>query len=151
MDNEKAAEAFKKLQNAYEVLLDTEKQKTYDDELIREELLNLFRRFQSTSQTALAALIGVFVGFNLAILVVAISGTVFLWFYGSFWTTAFVIFLGGLAFMLSYERIALLITTVYSIYCAWAYVGWLGLLIGLNFSLFSSDVLMGVSRPKSHQ
>ena len=44
---------------------------------------------------ALAALIGVFVGFTLAILVVAISGTVFLWFYGSFWTTAFVIFLGG--------------------------------------------------------
>nr|POE95560.1 dnaj like subfamily c member 14 [Quercus suber] len=78
---------------------------------------------------ALAVLIGVFVGFTLAILVVAISGTVFLWFYGSFWTTAFVIFLGGLAFMLSHERIALLITTVYSIYCAWAYVGWLGLLI----------------------
>ncbi|KAK4586421.1 hypothetical protein RGQ29_023528 [Quercus rubra] len=91
---------------------------------------------------ALAALIGVFVGFTLAILVVAISGTVFLWFYGSFWTTAFVIFLGGLAFMLSHERIALLVTTVYSIYCAWAYVGWLGLLIGLNFSFFSSDVLI---------
>ncbi|KAF3969422.1 hypothetical protein CMV_006783 [Castanea mollissima] len=61
---------------------------------------------------ALAALIGVFVGFTHAILVVAISGTVFLWFYGSFWTTTFVIFLGGLAFMLSHERIALLITTV---------------------------------------
>ncbi|KAK9992039.1 hypothetical protein SO802_027024 [Lithocarpus litseifolius] len=91
---------------------------------------------------ALAALIGVFVGFTLAILVVAISGTVLLWFYGSFWTTAFVIFLGGLAFMLSHERIALLITTVYSIYCAWAYVGWLGLLIGLNFSFFSSDILI---------
>ncbi|KAL4643212.1 hypothetical protein ACB092_02G077700 [Castanea dentata] len=91
---------------------------------------------------ALAALIGVFVGFTRAILVVAISGTVFLWFYGSFWTTAFVIFLGGLAFMLSHECIALLITTVYSIYCAWAYVGWLGLLIGLIFSYFSSDVLM---------
>ncbi|KAE8076639.1 hypothetical protein FH972_015276 [Carpinus fangiana] len=50
MGNEKAAEAFKKLQNAYEVLLDTLKRKAYDDELRREELLNLFRRFQSTSQ-----------------------------------------------------------------------------------------------------
>lgn len=44
---------------------------------------------------ALAALIGVFVGFTLAILVVAISGTVLLWIYGSFWTTGLVIFLGG--------------------------------------------------------
>ncbi|XP_040990979.1 uncharacterized protein LOC121238209 [Juglans microcarpa x Juglans regia] len=90
----------------------------------------------------LAALIGVFVGFTLAILTVAITGTVFLWFYGSFWTTALVIFFGGLAFMLSHERVALLITTTYSIYCAWAYVGWLGLLIGLNFSFISSDVLI---------
>lgn len=91
---------------------------------------------------ALAALIGVFVGFTLGILVVAISGTVLLWLYGSFWTTVLVIFLGGLAFMLSHERIALLITTVYSVYCAWTYVGWLGLLIGLNFSFISSDVLI---------
>ncbi|KAE8637118.1 hypothetical protein CSA_004595 [Cucumis sativus] len=50
MGNEKAAEAFKKLQNAYEVLLDSIKRKTYDDELRREELLNIFRRFQSDSQ-----------------------------------------------------------------------------------------------------
>jgi DnaJ family protein C protein 14 len=48
----------------------------------------------------------------------------------------------GLAFMMSHERIALLITTVYSVYCAWTYVGWLGLLIGLNFSFISSDVLI---------
>ncbi|GLT71148.1 hypothetical protein SLA2020_431860 [Shorea laevis] len=91
---------------------------------------------------ALAALIGVFVGFTLAILFVAISGTVLLWFFGSFWTTVLVIFLGGMAFMLSHERVALLITTVYSVYCAWTYVGWLGLLIGLNFSFISSDVLI---------
>ncbi|KAI9389865.1 hypothetical protein POPTR_008G101800v4 [Populus trichocarpa] len=50
MGNEKAAEAFKKLQNAYEVLLDSLKRKAYDDELRREDLLNYFRRFQSTSQ-----------------------------------------------------------------------------------------------------
>ncbi|KAJ0093564.1 hypothetical protein Patl1_24828 [Pistacia atlantica] len=50
MGNEKAVEAFKKLQNAYEVLLDSSKRKAYDDELRREELLNCFRRFQSASQ-----------------------------------------------------------------------------------------------------
>ncbi|OMO58502.1 hypothetical protein COLO4_34568 [Corchorus olitorius] len=50
MGNEKAAEAFKKLQNAYEVLLDSLKRKAYDDELRREELLNYFRKFQNASQ-----------------------------------------------------------------------------------------------------
>ncbi|XP_075100349.1 uncharacterized protein LOC107799960 isoform X3 [Nicotiana tabacum] len=50
MGNEKAAEAFKKLQNAYEVLLDSLKRKAYDDELRREELLDYLRRFQSPSQ-----------------------------------------------------------------------------------------------------
>ncbi|GMP57165.1 hypothetical protein CsSME_00021361 [Camellia sinensis var. sinensis] len=50
MGNEKAVEAFKKLQNAYEVLLDSLKRKEYDDELRREDLLNCFRRFQNASQ-----------------------------------------------------------------------------------------------------
>lgn len=44
--------------------------------------------------------------------------------------------------MLSHERIALLITTAYSVYCAWMYVGWLGLLLALNFSFISSDALI---------
>ncbi|KAF8394705.1 hypothetical protein HHK36_020922 [Tetracentron sinense] len=91
---------------------------------------------------ALAALVGFFVGFTLAVLVIAFSATVFLWLYGSFWTTGLVIFVGGLAFSLSHERLALLITTVYSIYCARTYVGWLGLLLGLNLSFISSDALI---------
>ena len=47
----------------------------------------------------------------------------------------------GIAFMLRHERIALLITTLYSIYCVWTYVGWLGLLLALNLSFISSDAL----------
>ncbi|KAG4946199.1 hypothetical protein JHK87_042206 [Glycine soja] len=90
----------------------------------------------------LAALIGFFLGLMLAILVVAIIGVVTLWFYGSFWTTAFFIILGGLPFMLRHERVALLITTVYSVYCAWLYVGWLGLLLAFNLTFISSDVLI---------
>ncbi|KAL2921058.1 DnaJ-like protein subfamily C member 14 [Bienertia sinuspersici] len=89
-----------------------------------------------------AALIGVLVGFIIALLIVAITGGVFLWFYGSFGTTSGVIILAGLAFLLSRERIALLITTVYSVYCAWACVGWLGVLLGFNLSFFSSDALI---------
>ncbi|XP_058000861.1 uncharacterized protein LOC110673004 isoform X2 [Hevea brasiliensis] len=91
---------------------------------------------------AIAAFVGVFIGLTLGLLVVAISGTVFLWLYGSFWTTIFVIIIGGLAFMLSHERLALLITTVYSVYCAWTYVGWLGLILALYLSFISSDVLI---------
>ncbi|KAJ7980431.1 DnaJ [Quillaja saponaria] len=48
--NDKAAEAFKKLQNAYEVLFDSLKRRAYDDELRREELLSAFRRFRNASQ-----------------------------------------------------------------------------------------------------
>ncbi|XVF30018.1 hypothetical protein REPUB_Repub16aG0021200 [Reevesia pubescens] len=91
---------------------------------------------------AIAALIAVFVGFTLAMLVVAFFGTIFLWFYGSFWTTLLVNFLGGLAFSFSHERLALLITTIYSVYCAWMYAGWIGLLLALNLSFFSSDALI---------
>ncbi|XP_057959083.1 uncharacterized protein LOC131151721 [Malania oleifera] len=90
----------------------------------------------------IAALIGVFIGLTLAIFIVAISGTILLWFYGSFLTTMLVTFIGGLAFALNHERLALLVTTVYSVYCAWTYVGWIGLLLGLNLSFVSSDVLI---------
>ncbi|XVE82310.1 hypothetical protein DITRI_Ditri15bG0138000 [Diplodiscus trichospermus] len=91
---------------------------------------------------AIAALTMVFVGFTLAMLVVAVFGTIFLWFYGSFWTTLLMIFFGGLAFSFGHERLALLITTIYSVCCAWMYAGWLGLLLALNLSFISSDALI---------
>ncbi|MBA0600176.1 hypothetical protein Gorai_006374 [Gossypium raimondii] len=91
---------------------------------------------------AIAALTAVFVGLTVAMLVVAVFGTIFLWFYGSFWTTLMVIFLGGLAFSFSHERLALLVATIYSVYCAWMYAGWLGLLLALNLSFISSDALI---------
>ncbi|XVF66067.1 hypothetical protein PTKIN_Ptkin10aG0004400 [Pterospermum kingtungense] len=91
---------------------------------------------------AIAALTAVFIGFTLAMLVVAVFGVIFLWFYGSFWTTLLVIFLGGLAFSFRHERLALLITTVYSVYCVGMYAGWLGLLLALNLSFISSDALI---------
>lgn len=47
-----------------------------------------------------------------------------------------------MALALSHERVALLIATLYSVYCAWFYVGWLGLLFGFNISFISSDALI---------
>ncbi|KAL8484725.1 hypothetical protein ACS0TY_027141 [Phlomoides rotata] len=89
-----------------------------------------------------AAAVGLFLGFTLAVVLTGVAGIAFLWIYGSFWTTGLVIFLGGLSFMTSHDRIALFISSVYSMYCAWNYVGWLGLVLGLNLSFISSDALL---------
>lgn len=43
---------------------------------------------------------------------------------------------------MSHDRIALFITSAYSVYCAWNYVGWLGLVLCLNLSFISSDALL---------
>ncbi|KAF8039320.1 hypothetical protein BT93_B1758 [Corymbia citriodora subsp. variegata] len=101
--------------------------------------------------SVLAVLAGIFVGFAAALLLLAICGTIFLWFYGSFWTTALVIILAGISFTLSHERLALFISTVYAVYSAWAYVGWMGLLFGLNLSFISSDALIYFLRNNIHQ
>ncbi|KAK2448492.1 hypothetical protein P8452_12565 [Trifolium repens] len=90
----------------------------------------------------LATLIAYFLAFVIALFVVAVLGVIILWFYGSFWTTTFFLFLGGLAFMLRHDRVALFITTVYSVYCAWLYVGWLRLFLAFNLTFISSDVLV---------
>ncbi|KAI8561890.1 hypothetical protein RHMOL_Rhmol04G0377000 [Rhododendron molle] len=90
----------------------------------------------------ITALTGHFVGFTIGFMFIAVSGILLLWLCGSFWTTGLVICSGGLAFVLSHERIALLITTLYSVYSAWTYVGWFGLLLALNLSFISSDALM---------
>ncbi|KAL5715370.1 hypothetical protein ACHQM5_017199 [Ranunculus cassubicifolius] len=98
-----------------------------------------------------AALSSYFVGLTLAALLVSILTTVFLWIYGSFWTTGLVTFVGGLTFALHFERFALLITTIYSIYSAKSYVGWLGLFLGLNLSFISSDVLIHFLKNNMHE
>ncbi|GAB4850777.1 hypothetical protein Ancab_030076 [Ancistrocladus abbreviatus] len=100
---------------------------------------------------AVAALIGIFVGFITSLLVIAVSGAIILWFCGSFWTTTLMIAFGGLAFALSHERLALLITTMYSMYCAWVYVGWLGILLGLNLAFISSDALAYFLKNNLHE
>ncbi|CAA3023924.1 Molecular chaperone (superfamily) [Olea europaea subsp. europaea] len=95
----------------------------------------------------ITAVIGLFTGFALASVFIFFSGATFLWLYGSFWTSGLIMtFAAGLAFILSHDRIALSIMTVYSMYCAWTYVGWLGVLIGLNLSFISSDILLYVLR-----
>ncbi|XP_073120219.1 uncharacterized protein [Henckelia pumila] len=91
---------------------------------------------------AVAAAAGLFLGLILAVVFIGVAGMVILWFYGSFWTTGLVIFLGGVSFILSHDRIALFIMSAYSVYCAFMYVGWLGLVLAMNLSFISSDALL---------
>lgn len=53
--------------------------------------------------------------------------------------------------MLKHERIALLIVTVYSVYSAWSYVGWLGLLLAFNLAFISTDALIYFFKNKLSQ
>ncbi|KAJ6810145.1 uncharacterized protein M6B38_157995 [Iris pallida] len=92
--------------------------------------------------TVIAALVAAFIGLALGFLVIAIFSTVILWLYGSFWTTALVVLIGGSTLAFRYDRAALLITTLYSVHCARSYLGWLGLLLGLNLSFISGDILL---------
>ncbi|GKA29118.1 chaperone DnaJ-domain superfamily protein [Tanacetum coccineum] len=80
-----------------------------------------------------------FVGAGFGLLLLPILVTVFLWLYGSFWPTISIILCGVMALTFDLQRVALLITTIYSLYSAWTHVGWLGVILALNLSFFSSD------------
>ena len=44
---------------------------------------------------ALSAFTGIVAGFTIAVILIALSGTVLLWMYGSFWTTSIIALCGG--------------------------------------------------------
>ncbi|CAN8255646.1 unnamed protein product [Cochlearia groenlandica] len=101
--------------------------------------------------SAATVLVALFIGFVIGSITLAISALVLLWIYGSFWTTLLFLFFGGLAFMLKHERIALFIITVYSVYSACIYVGWLGLLLAFNLAFISTDALIYFFKNKLNQ
>ncbi|KAL1190926.1 DnaJ protein ERDJ3B [Cardamine amara subsp. amara] len=96
-------------------------------------------------------LVSLFIGFVVGSVTLAISGLVLLWLYGSFWTTLLFLFFGGLAFLIKHERIALFIITVYSVYSAWSYVGWLGVVLAFNLAFISTDALIYFFKNKVNQ
>ncbi|KAG9457764.1 hypothetical protein H6P81_002272 [Aristolochia fimbriata] len=98
--------------------------------------------FKFLIMLVIAALVALFIGVMHSIAFTATFATVCLWIYGSFWTTGPVIIVAGVAFGLSYERVTLLIATLYSLYCVVGYIGWWGLLLGINLSFISSDLLI---------
>ncbi|KAK9019922.1 hypothetical protein V6N11_054427 [Hibiscus sabdariffa] len=85
---------------------------------------------------AIAALTAVFVGFSATMLVVAVFGTISLWFLWKFLDDTFC------DLPRSREHLALLVATIYFVYCAWMCAGWLGFLLALNLAFLSSDALI---------
>ncbi|CAA6674046.1 unnamed protein product [Spirodela intermedia] len=77
-----------------------------------------------------------------------IFATIILWIYGSFWTTGFVIFVGGISFATNHERVSLFIATGYAVYSAKGYIGWPGLILGFNLAFFSGDDDQRSNRPE---
>ncbi|XP_009800430.1 uncharacterized protein [Nicotiana sylvestris] len=91
---------------------------------------------------ATVAVIGLLTGFIIAVLGVAAVSISYLWFYGRFWAAVLLVLSGGVLYRLKHERLAVFVVNLYSVYCAWTYVGWLGLIFGLNLSFVSSDILI---------
>lgn len=114
----------------------------------------------------IVTLVELYTGSGLGFLLLPVSGIIFLSLYGSFWKTLSVIVFGGessnnllymfvsafflvtssliyiyavLTLAFDLQRPALLISTVYSLYSAWTHVGWLGIIVALYLSFFSSD------------
>lgn len=85
---------------------------------------------------------GLFFGLEIAILTLFVIGLSFLWLYTQIFVAIPVILGGVILASLKHERIAVLLLTLYSAYCGRTYVGWLGLILGLNLSFISSDVLV---------
>lgn len=52
---------------------------------------------------------------------------------------------------MKHEHIALFIITMYSVYSAWSYVGWLGLILAFNLAFISTDALIYFFKNKVNQ
>ncbi|KAK1318487.1 hypothetical protein QJS10_CPB04g01033 [Acorus calamus] len=80
--------------------------------------------------------------FFLSVVNVGVCSHTELWLTGTFLVTGLVVFAGGVSFALKHERLSVFLATIYAMYCAKCYVGWLGLFLGLNLSFISSDILI---------
>ncbi|KAM3338142.1 hypothetical protein P3S68_031359 [Capsicum galapagoense] len=99
-------------------------------------------KFKFLLVLAAVAVIGLLTGFSIAVLGVSAVSISYLWFYGRFWAAVLLVLSGGALYRLNHERLAVFVITLYSVYCAWRYVGWIGLIFALNLSFISSDILI---------
>ncbi|XP_057834341.2 uncharacterized protein LOC131044885 isoform X1 [Cryptomeria japonica] len=100
---------------------------------------------------AAVCVVAFFVGYTAAISITAVLGALVLWMHGSFWMTGSVMIIAGIIFALNREHIALLITILYSIYCAKCHVGWLGIIISMNLAFISGDILIYILKSGANE
>ncbi|XP_028081249.1 dnaJ homolog dnj-5-like isoform X2 [Camellia sinensis] len=61
--------------------------------------------------------------------------------YANFWIMGTLFIVGGYLFSLNHARLVVLMATIYAVYCVKVRVGWLGVLLSINLSFLSNDVL----------
>ncbi|KAH9329182.1 hypothetical protein KI387_001290 [Taxus chinensis] len=94
------------------------------------------------STMAISCVAAFVLGYTYAILIMFGLGSLMLWMYGSFWITGTFVLIGGVFLASNYPHLAILNTTMYSIYCAKVHVGWFGLVFCMNMAFISSDILL---------
>ncbi|KAL2624187.1 hypothetical protein R1flu_008432 [Riccia fluitans] len=85
---------------------------------------------------------GLLLGYTSAFALIALFGAVVLWTYGSFWTTAAIILIGGGFFIFDHARVAILVTMLYSMYSLASHGGWGRLALCIVLAFISSDILV---------
>ncbi|KAA8523472.1 hypothetical protein F0562_009895 [Nyssa sinensis] len=81
-----------------------------------------------------------YLGYTPGVFIVGLFAILILWMFANFWITGTLFIVGGYLFSLNHARLAVLMATIYAIYCVNVRVGWHGVLISLNLAFLSNDV-----------
>lgn len=82
-----------------------------------------------------------YLGHTPGLFIVGLCAILVLWMYANFWITGTLFIVGGYLFSLNHARFVVLMATIYSLYCVKVRVGWLGVIVSLNLSFLSNDLL----------
>ncbi|KAK1309020.1 hypothetical protein QJS10_CPA09g00730 [Acorus calamus] len=82
-----------------------------------------------------------YLGYTSGLFIVGLFAILTLWMYGNFWIMGTLFVVGGYLFSLNHARLVIFMMTSYAIYCVKAHAGWLGVVLSINLSFLSNDLL----------
>ncbi|KAJ4836077.1 hypothetical protein Tsubulata_010697 [Turnera subulata] len=82
-----------------------------------------------------------YLGYTPGLFIVGLFAILILWMYANFWITGTLFIVGGYLFSLNHARLVVLMATMYAIYCVKIRVGWHGVILSINLTFLSNDVL----------
>ncbi|KAI8007180.1 hypothetical protein LOK49_LG07G03606 [Camellia lanceoleosa] len=82
-----------------------------------------------------------YLGYTPGLFIVGLFAILILWMYANFWIMGTLFIVGGYLFSLNHARLVVLMATIYAAYCVKVRVGWHGVLLSINLSFLSNDVL----------